>query len=137
MQGTAIHAPGWGRLIVGGHEFLPIGAPYGDEETFELSRLGRIYVFGAGKGVVRVAQAIEDILGDRLAGGHIIDKKGGPGAALRRIEVTYGAHPVPDADCVLGCQRILEMTHGLTERDLVFTIGASGFSSLLTMPCPA
>ncbi len=123
------------RLVVGCAAYEPRGAPITGEQVFDLDRLGRIYVLGAGKGVQRVALAIEDTLGDRLTGGHVIDKKGGD-VVLRRIGVTLGAHPVPDEDCARGCQRILALTRHLTPDDLVFTIGASGFSSLLTMPVP-
>jgi glycerate-2-kinase len=123
------------RLVIGNPEYEPLGSPTTGEENFDLSGPGRIFVFGAGKGVQRAAQAIEDLLGDRLAGGHLIDKKGG-GIILERIGVTLGAHPVPDEDCVRGCERIRAMAQGLTPEDLVFTIGSSGFSSLLTMPVP-
>jgi glycerate 2-kinase len=123
------------RLIVGNRTFEPRGSPVTGDEVYDLSGAGRVYVLGAGKGVQRVAKAIEDILGDRLAGGHVIDKQGG-GVILERIGVTLGAHPVPDENCVRGCERILEMTRGLTADDLVFTVGASGFSSLLTLPVP-
>ncbi len=124
-----------GRLIVGGSRFEPDGSPVTGEEVFDLSHIGRILVLGAGKGIQRVARALEDVLGDRLNGGHIIDKKGYP-ALLERIEVTLGGHPVPDEDCVRGCQRILELTRGLTERDLVFTCIGNGVSALLTLPVP-
>ena len=124
-----------GRLLVGGRDFEPAGSPRTGDEVFDLSRTGRIYVLGAAKGVQRVAKAIEDVLGDRLTGGHVIDKKGYP-VILDRIEVTLGSHPVPDEDCARGCQRILELTRGLTENDLVFTVAGSGVSSLLTMPVP-
>jgi glycerate-2-kinase len=50
--------------------------------------------------------------------------------------VTLGGHPVPDEDCVRGCERILEIAKRLSEKDLVFTIAANGISSLLTMPVP-
>ena len=124
------------RLLVGNPAFDPLDAPYDGTDVYPLSELGNIWVFGAGKGVQRAAQALEEILGDRLAGGHVIDKKGGDPAYLERIEVTLGSHPVPDEDCVRGSRRILEMTRGLTADDLVFTVGASGFSSLLTLPAP-
>jgi glycerate 2-kinase len=124
-----------GRLIVGGSRFEPAGSPVSGEEVFELSRLGRILVLGAGKGLQRVAKALEDVLGERLTGGHIIDKKGHP-VILERIEVTLGGHPVPDDDCVKGCRRILELTQGLTRNDLVFTCIGNGVSALLTLPVP-
>jgi len=122
-------------LIVGGKEFEPSGSPITGEEVYELPQIGRIFVFGAGKGIQRVAKAIEDTLGDRLTGGHVIDKKGHP-VILKRIGVTLGAHPVPDEDCVRGCKRIRELTDNLTENDLVFTCASNGVSSLLTMPVP-
>ena len=124
-----------GLLVVGGNQFEPEGSPISGEERIDLSTIDRIYVFGAGKGVQRVAKAIEDVLGDRLTGGHVIDKKGHP-IILERIDVTLGGHPVPDEDCVRGCERILQMTRTLTERDLVFTCVANGVSSTLTMPVP-
>ena len=124
-----------GRLVVGCPDFVPLGSPVTGTETFDLDALGRVYVFGAGKGIQRAALAIEDVLGDRLTGGQVIDKKGG-NVLLKRIGVTLGGHPLPDDDCVRGCRCIMEMTRGLRRDDLVFTLGASGFSSLLTLPVP-
>ncbi len=124
-----------GRLVVGGSQFEPDGITRPGEDTYDLSELGNIFVFGAGKGMQRVAKAIEDVLGDRLTGGHVIDKKGHP-IILKRIGVTLGGHPVPEEDCVRGCERILEMTRGLTANDLVFTCVGNGVSSTLTMPVP-
>jgi glycerate-2-kinase len=124
-----------GKLIVGNKEFEPIGSPRSGDEVYDLSRIERIYVLGAGKGIQNVAKAIEDVLGNRLTGGHVIDKKGHP-LILKRIGVTPGGHPTPDKDCVKGCERILEITRDLTEKDLVFTCVANGVSSLLTMPVP-
>ncbi len=124
-----------GKLIVGCKDFEPSDPPITGDEVYDLSKIDRIFVVGAGKGSQRVAKAFEDVLGDRLTGGHIIAKHGDP-FMLERIGVTYGAHPVPDEGCVRGCQTILEMSRGLTPRDLVFTIAANGVSSLLTLPVP-
>lgn len=121
------------NLIIGGKKFEPQGSPRTGKAIYDLDKLGRIFVFGAGKGIQRVAKAIEEALGDRLTGGHVIDKKGHP-VILERIGVTLGGHPVPDDDCVRGCEKILEMSRGLTGKDLVFTCSANGVSSLLTMP---
>ena len=124
-----------GKLIVGHPDFEPAGTPRPGEEVYDLGRMGRIYVFGAGKGVQRVARAIEEVLGDRLAGGHVIAKHGDE-RILDRIGVTFGAHPVPDDGCVRGCQQILAMCQDLRPEDLVFTVVANGVSALLTMPVP-
>lgn len=123
------------RLVVGHPLFEPAGAPRTGEEVFDLTKINRIFVFGAGKGVQRIALAIEETLGDRLTGGHVIGKHGDD-IICSRIGVTLGGHPVPDQYCVIGCHKILAMCQGMTESDLVFTIGCNGISSLLTMPAP-
>jgi glycerate-2-kinase len=82
-----------------------------------------------------VAKAIEEVLGDRLEGGVVIAKHGDE-PILERIEVVFGAHPVPDEGCVEGCRRIMAKLQGLKSEDLVFTIAANGVSALLTMPVP-
>ena len=122
-----------GKLIVGNTEFEPIGSPRTGDEIYDLSRVRNIYVVGAGKGIQNVARAIEEVLGDRLTGGHVIDKKGHP-VILKKIGVTLGGHPAPDEDCFRGCEKILELAKGLTDQDLVFTCVANGVSSLLTLP---
>lgn len=129
-----IHLEG-GKLIVGGKEFEPGGTPKSGDEIYDLSRIKNIYVLGAGKGSQRMARAIEDILGDRITGGHVIDKKGHP-VILRKISVTLGGHPVPDEDCVEGSKKILELTKTFSENDLVFTCISNGVSSALTLPVP-
>jgi glycerate-2-kinase len=121
------------KLIVGNRAFEPANSPRTGDEVFDLTKLGRIYVFGAGKGVQRAARAIEDVLGDRLTGGHVIDKKGHP-VELKRIGVSLGGHPAPDEECASGCRRIIEMCKELTKNDLVFTCVGNGVSSLLTLP---
>jgi glycerate 2-kinase len=123
------------QLIVGCEQFEPQDAPATGDEVYDLSEIDRIFVFGAGKGCQRAAKAAEDVLGEALTGGHVIAKHGDD-LILERIGVTFGAHPLPDEGCLRGCQKILEMSHGLTARDLVLTIAANGVSSLLTLPVP-
>ncbi|MDQ1300532.1 MAG: hypothetical protein QG637_450, partial [Chloroflexota bacterium] len=121
------------KLIVGCPDFEPKGDPQTGDEIIDLNRVGRIFVFGAGKGVQRLARAIEDVLGDRLTGGHVIAKHGDD-VICERIGVTHGAHPIPDEGCATGCRRILALCQDLTADDLVFTLGTNGFSALLTLP---
>jgi glycerate-2-kinase len=124
-----------GKLIVGNKEFEPESSPRSGDEVYDLSRVRKIFVVGAGKGIQNVARAMEEVLGDRLTGGHVIDKKGHP-VILKKIGVTLGGHPAPDEDCIRGCRKILDLAKDLTEQDLVFTCVANGVSSLLTLPAP-
>ncbi len=120
-------------LMVGGRDFEPDGAPHPGERVFDLDQVGRIFVIGAGKGVQYIALAVEEALGDRLTGGHVIAKHGDP-LILSKIQVTWGGHPVPDEGCVRGCRAILDICRQLRSDDLVFTIAANGVSALLTLP---
>lgn len=131
---AALHLEG-DTLTVGGELYAPPGAPLPGPEVIDLRTIKRIFVFGAGKGINRAAQAIEEVLGDRLTGGHVIDKHGTP-HNLQRVGLTYGAHPLPDEGCAAGCRRILEMAQDLQPDDLVFTLMGNGIGSLLTLPAP-
>ena len=124
-----------GKLIVGNPDMVPPGCPQTGDEVFDLAKIGRIFVFGAGKGVQRVALAIEEVLGDRLTGGHVVAKYG-DAIICKRVGVTLGGHPVPDEGCAIGSRKIMEMCRGMRKEDLVFTIACNGVSSLLTLPVP-
>ena len=58
-----------------------------------------------------------------------------PEGLAQRIEVVEAAHPVPDAAGLDAAQRILALTQGLTEDDLVLCLISGGGSALLTLPC--
>ena len=121
-------------LKVGNPRFEADGDPNSGIDTLDLNDYNRVFVVGAGKGVQRIAKAIEDVLGDWLTCGEVISKHGDE-SILKRIGNTYGAHPTPDEGCVAGSKKIFELSKDITERDLVFTIITNGGSSLLTLPC--
>ena len=54
-----------------------------------------ITVLGAGKASANMAEAVEEILGDRISDG-LINTKHGHSASLRRIRLNECGHPVPD-----------------------------------------
>lgn len=122
-----------GKLLVGGNSQADVSG-YGDE-AIDLAEVDNIYVIGAGKAVQRQAQALEDILGDRLTAGAITIKRGEE-PCLRRIEVTEGAHPVPDENSIAGTRRIVEIARTANERDLVFAVFSDGASSLSPLLAP-
>ncbi len=119
------------KLLIGGYPERDVSG-YGDE-VIDLSEIENIYVVGAGKSVQRQAKALEDILGDRLTAGAITIKKGEE-IILERIEVTEGAHPVPDEGSVAGTRKVVEIAKRAGEKDLVFTVYSDGASSLSPLP---
>lgn len=120
-------------LVIGAPEYEASKDPNSGYESYNINDFEHIYVIGAGKGVQRIAKALEDVLGDYLTEGHVIAKYGDP-VILKKIGVTEGSHPTPDENCVKGCKRIVALSEKVTEKDLVFTIITNGGSSLLTMP---
>jgi glycerate 2-kinase len=103
--------------------------------TYDLRRMRRIMVVGAGKASARMATALEDILGDRLAGGLIVVKYGHT-AATKIIDLVEAGHPVPDLTGQRAAQRLLELSGGLSSHDVLFVLLSGGASSLLPAPAP-
>lgn len=119
------------RLTFDGKQLNPTAATV----VFDLSRYKHIYVIGGGKAAQRMAQAVEDVLGDRITEGHINAKKG-EGKQLTRIEVTEAGHPMPDEDSVAGAKRIVEIARKAGKGDLVIRPGSGGATALTTYPPP-
>lgn len=120
-------------IVLDDRGFEMEGDPRAGPAVYPFKEYDRIFVIGAAKGVQRAALALEEVLGDRLTGGHVIDKHGEP-VICKRIGVTLAGHPLPDLACVEGCQKIEALAKGITERDLVFTVSGSGCGSLMTYP---
>ena len=122
-----------GRLLIGNPAFSePPGAPV---VSFDLSAIGHIYVVGGGKSAQRMAEALEDILGDRITEGQINAKKG-DSVRLKRINVTLAGHPLPDEDSVAGAQRIIEIERKAKKGDIVFHCTSGGATALTALPAP-
>ena len=101
---------------------------------------GRTLVLGAGKAGGAMAPAVEALWPqDAPLSGLVVTRYGHtpprPRGLAQRIEVVEAAHPVPDAAGLDAAQRILALTQGLTEDDLVLCLISGGGSSLLTLPC--
>ncbi len=100
---------------------------------YRLSDISNIYVLGAGKGSVYMGKALEEILGDRIEGGIIVEKEG-QGMKLKRIEVLEASHPIPDERGHEAVKAILEFAKQVTSKDLVFVCIMGGASALLPYP---
>lgn len=120
-------------LYIGNLDYEARNDPDSGIEKVDLNETDKILVVGAAKGIQRIARAIEDVLGDRLTGGHVIGKYG-DSTDLNKIGITLAAHPTPDENCVKGCHEIKKLAENITGRDLVITVIGNGGSSLLTDP---
>jgi glycerate 2-kinase len=103
------------------------------EHSHRLKDFKRILVIGAGKAGAPMAQAVEGVLGERLEGGLIVVKYGYT-AALKKVKIREGGHPLPDEAGQQGASELLEMVKGLGEDDLVLCLISGGGSALLPAP---
>lgn len=110
-----------------GH-WLAIGA-----ETIDLRAVRRIIVLGAGKASFPIAQALEDILGERLSAGIVVAKHGQPGRPSR-LRLHLAGHPVPDAQGLAAAREVSALARATGPGDLVFAAITGGSSALLPLP---
>jgi len=103
------------------------------EHSYPLKNFKRIVVVGAGKAGAPMAQAVEEILGERLEGGLIVVKYGYT-APLKKVKIIEGGHPIPDEAGQRGARELLEIVKGLGKDDLVFCLISGGGSALLPAP---
>ncbi|MFC2025923.1 glycerate kinase, partial [Chloroflexota bacterium] len=106
-----------------------------ENRCFDLTGFKNIYVVGAGKATARIVKALEDVLGDRIGGGVVVLKHGAI-SNLNRVEVFYGAHPIPDESGFRGAQAMMDLANNCTVDDLVIAGITGGSSALLPYPVP-
>jgi hydroxypyruvate reductase len=112
--------------VDGGH--LRVG-----EKSWRLDDFPRVIVVGAGKASAPMAQAIEQLLGERITGGVVVVKYGHV-AKLERVRLMESAHPVPDEAGVAGAAAIEQVVTGLGKNDLVIGCWSGGASALIPAP---
>ena len=100
---------------------------------YDLTEIRHVYVVGCGKAAARMALALEEILGQRIAGGAVVVKYG-HGARLTTIQIVEAGHPIPDKNGVAGARRIMETVADAGSADLVLFVVSGGGSALLPMP---
>jgi glycerate 2-kinase len=100
---------------------------------YDLRGFRKVIVIGAGKGTAPMAQAVEDILNDRINEGIVVVKYGHT-RPLRKIVQREAAHPLPDEAGLLATAEIREMLKKAGEETLVICLLSGGASSLLVAP---
>lgn len=108
------------------------------DATVELEEEGRVWLVGAGKAALGMAEAAADVLRDRLAGGCIV-VPASPGIAptfdaVPGIDLWTAAHPLPDAHSLAAAAAALRIARGAGEKDLVLCLLSGGASSLWSAP---
>ena len=101
--------------------------------TFKLRKFKHVYVVGGGKASGVMAQAIEEILGEKLTAG-VVNVPYGTLRTTKVIEVNEARHPIPDEAGVKGTMRIVEIAQQASKDDLLICLISGGGSSLMPLP---
>jgi glycerate 2-kinase len=103
------------------------------ERSYDLNEFRRVLVIGCGKAAARMALALQEILGARIAGGVVVVKHG-HGLPLENIKVVEAGHPVPDSAGLEGARQVMELVASAGADDLILFVVSGGGSALLPMP---
>ena len=103
------------------------------EKVFDLNRFDKIFLVGTGKASNSMAQAIEEIFGDRLTKG-VITTKYGHLLPLKKTKIIEAGHPIPDQKGYEAAKMILNLLKGSGREDLVIFLLSGGGSALLPFP---
>lgn len=101
----------------------------------DIGRYRRILVVGGGKAGGAMAEALEELIGDRITAGIVNILRGTrPSRPLRRIELHEASHPIPAEDGVIGVAKMVELVKGLNQDDLLIVLISGGGSALMADP---
>ncbi len=102
-------------------------------KRYRLGRFRNVYVIGAGKAALRMARAVERLLGQTITVGLINIPESGD-RLLRRIATNRAGHPVPDRNGERGAKRIADIARKADADDLIVCLISGGASAMLPLP---
>lgn len=103
------------------------------ERRYDLSTFRHVYVVGGGKAGAPMAQAVEEVLGDRITGG-LMNVKYDYTLPTERVTLHEAGHPIPDEAGLEGAGQIAALLQEAGEDDLVLCLISGGGSALMTLP---
>ena len=100
---------------------------------FKTDGKGKVCLIGVGKCSAEAALAAEEILGDKLSGGIVLDVRE-PEQIGTKVKYYGGTHPFPSEKNTIVAKEIAEFLKKLDENDFVIFIISGGGSTLLCLP---
>ena len=104
---------------------------YGGEKI-DLSQTKKLVFIATGKCAADAAMAVEEILGDRITRGVVVDIRACP--VSKRLKTFCGTHPLPSDENLAAASAIVAALEGLTEHDVALFVVSGGGSTLLFLP---
>lgn len=100
-------------------------------KQFKVDKDGKFIVIGVGKCAINAVKTIQNIFGDRITDGIVLDIKEGD---IKNIKTYVGTHPFPSEQNVEATKEIISKLKNLKENDFVFFVISGGGSTLLCQP---
>lgn len=95
----------------------------------------RLFLLGAGKASLGMAEVLDQLLGPRFDDAAVVVKRGQAStASLRHVEVLEAAHPLPDETSLMGGLRLVELSGKARSEDVVIALVTGGSSALAVVP---
>lgn len=104
---------------------------YGGEKI-DLAQTQKIVFIAVGKCAADATMVAEEILGDRIARGVVVDVKVCPQS--KHLQTFCGTHPLPSDENLTAAEAIVAALQGLTEHDVALFVISGGGSTLLFLP---
>jgi len=101
---------------------------------YDLRRIRRVAVVGAGKAALPMARAVSEVLRGRVESAFVVTSAGAKAGPKSGIEAVEAGHPVPDRRGLRAAERMLEVASSLGSEDLLIVLLSGGASSLLPLP---
>ena len=102
------------------------------DSKYDLKEYEHIYLIGFGKGSGKNAKLLEDLLGEKLTEGYVIDTTP---QEFARINFTLGTHPLPSQTNLDFTKSVVDrFENKVSEKDLILVVVAGGGSVLFELP---
>ena len=121
------------EIVTVEQETLRVKIDERSEDLFHLKAFKNIFLVGTGKASASMAQAMEDLLANRISSG-VITTKRRHCLPLKRTELIEAGHPLPDRNGLEGAHRIRSLLKDSGPEDLVLVVLSGGGSALLPLP---
>lgn len=104
-------------------------------QRINLNNTNGVYLIGAGKATGRMAEAVEEILGDHIIDGIIIVPPNTTiDYSLNRVQIREGGHPLPTHSSVSATKQIMTLIEDSPKDALILSLFSGGGSALFTLP---
>ena len=101
------------------------------DKKYDLKKYRKVFVVAIGKCANQSVGILEDVLGDKITDGVVLDITQGQ---FKKLKSEIGTHPLPSEQNILATKSILRILKEAGKDDLIITIISGGGSALLCAP---